>query len=144
MSRLATHKVMDKAEIRMLDYRGSDLAAPGELEQIFENGGRLWITEDNDRPIAIGGVVPVREGVGHFVFACVKDAFDRPYDLIHEMKRILHACKRMYSLFRLQFMVNAGFDERLRFAEFLGFRVEGIHPKSGPNQETWISFGKVE
>ena len=144
MSRLITHQVVDKGEIKAIEYRKSDIDAPEELIQIFENGGRLWITEEEGRPIAIGGVVPVREGVGHFVFACVEDAFDRPFDLIHEMKRVIHACKRMYSLFRLQFMVSEGFDKRLQFADFLGFQVEGTHPKSGPNQETWISFGKVE
>lgn len=144
MNRLRTHLVKDRDEIRMIAYRDSDKHAQSELENVFDNGGKLWIAEENLRPIAIAGVLPIREGVGHFVFACADGAFDRPYDLIHAIRKGIHACARMYSLFRLQFMVEDGFSERLRFADFLGFKVEGIHPKSGPNGTTWISYGRVE
>jgi len=143
MSKLTLHQVEDRGEIRMIDYRESDRYAIEDMEQVFDNDGKLWIYEFEGTPMAIGGVLPVREGVGHFVFACSESAFDRPFDLIHDMKRIIHACERTYSLFRLQFMVEEGFEARLRFADFLGFKVEGIHPKSGPNQTTWMSFGKV-
>lgn len=41
MNRLRTHLVKDRDEIRMIAYRDSDKHAQSELENVFDNGGKL-------------------------------------------------------------------------------------------------------
>jgi hypothetical protein len=90
----------------------------------------VW--EDNE-PYAMYGATVISQGHGRCFFVCKDEVRDRPLTMTKLAKWFLEESKDQYR--RLDATVRVDFPEGLRWAEMLGFEVEGVmkdyDPKDG-------------
>ena len=97
----------------------------------------------NNQPIVSGGIFPLWNGVCEGWVISSKRIFDvkiKAAKLIRHRTDILCAANKVW---RLQTTVKANFKMGLRFAEFLGFKNEGLMRGYGPDKSDYYRMAKV-
>ena len=97
----------------------------------------------NNQPIVSGGIFPLWNGVCEGWVISSKRIFDvkiKAAKLIRHRTDILFASNKVW---RLQTTVKANFKMGLRFAEFLGFKNEGLMRGYGPDKSDYYRTAKV-
>ena len=97
----------------------------------------------NNQPIVSGGIFPLWHGVAEGWVISSKRIFDvkvKAARLIKQRTDILCAANKIW---RLQTTVKSNFKTGLRFAEFLGFKNEGLMRGYGPDKTDYYRMAKV-
>ena len=97
----------------------------------------------NNQPIVSGGIFPLWNGVCEGWVISSKRIFGvkiKAAKLIRHRTDILCAANKVW---RLQTTVKANFKMGLRFAEFLGFKNEGLMRGYGPDKSDYYRMAKV-
>lgn len=91
---------------------------------------------------AIGGILPVWEGVGEIWLIPTRLAKTKPVSLARHIKLGLLDMEKSLELRRLQAVVRCGFDRGHDLVKFLGFQSEGVMRKYGPDGEDYERYAK--
>ena len=95
------------------------------------------------KPIAVGGVHVLWEGVAECWLLASQDAIEKPISLARYTKEYFDAIIKLNQLRRAQATVFHDDARALAFAEWLGMKNEGLMKKYGPNGEAYFMIGKV-
>ena len=105
--------------------------------------GMAYTLLHNNKPIVSGGIFPLWNGVCEGWVISSKSIFGvkiKAAKLIRHRTDILCAANKVW---RLQTTVKANFKMGLRFAEFLGFKNEGLMRGYGPDKSDYYRMAKV-
>lgn len=139
-----------------LQEHGSSMIASGlndklmDLDASYEENridaavaGMAYTLLHNNKPIVSGGIFPLWNGVCEGWVISSKRIFGvkiKAAKLIRHRTDILCAANKVW---RLQTTVKANFKMGLRFAEFLGFKNEGLMRGYGPDKSDYYRMAKV-
>ena len=98
---------------------------------------------EHDKPIAVGGVHLLWEGVAECWLLASQDAIEKPVSLARYTKKYFNAIIKLNALRRAQATVFHGDSKALAFAEWLGMENEGLMKKYGPNGEDYFRVARV-
>jgi len=136
---------------------GQSMIAFGLNDKLMDLDARYWkenridaalvglsftLLRDNI-PIVSGGIYPLWDGVAEGWVISSKRIFEvkvKAAKLIKQRTDILCAANKVW---RLQTTVKANFKMGLRFAEFLGFKNEGLMRGYGPDKSDYYRMAKV-
>ena len=97
----------------------------------------------NNNPVCSGGIVPLWNGVAEGWVISSKRIYKeriRASRLIRKRTDILCAANKIW---RLQTAVKSNFKTGLRFAEFLGFKNEGLMKAYGPDKTDYYRMARI-
>ena len=109
----------------------------------FAMAGLAFTLLDNNVPICSGGVVPTWLGNAQGWVISSKRIFRNKVKasrLIKERTDLLCANNKIW---RLQTAVKANFKTGIRFAEFLGFKNEGLMKAYGPDKTDYYRMARI-
>ena len=109
----------------------------------FAGAGLAYTLLDNNVPICSGGIVPLWTGVAEGWVISSKRIYKeriRASRLIRKRTDILCAANKIW---RLQTAVKSNFKTGLRFAEFLGFKNEGLMKAFGPDKTDYYRMARI-
>lgn len=98
---------------------------------------RSWLREDG-AVLAIVGCNPVAQGVGDVWAYLSYSAVQRPMALSRFCREVMTELWEILALHRIQAVIDCNHPKRLRFAQHLGFEVEGIARKHILKRDHWI------
>lgn len=93
-------------------------------------------------PIAVMGILHVREGVAECIMACSVNAKNCPLAFVKACHTFLAEHTEKLKLHRMQMSVRVGDEELTRFAEFLGFEREGLMKQYGPQKADYYLYAR--
>ena len=97
----------------------------------------------NNNPVCSGGIVPLWNGVAEGWVISSKRIYKeriRASRLIRKRTDLLCAANKIW---RLQTAVKSNFKTGLRFAEFLGFKNEGLMRAYGPDKTDYYRMARI-
>ncbi len=97
----------------------------------------------NNHPVFSGGIVPLGNGVAEGWVISSKRIYKeriRASRLIRKRTDLLCAANKIW---RLQTAVKSNFKTGLRFAEFLGFKNEGLMKAYGPDKTDYYRMARI-
>ena len=97
----------------------------------------------NNNPVCSGGIVPLWTGVAEGWVISSKRIYKeriKASRLIRKRTDILCAANKIW---RLQTAVKSNFKTGLRFAEFLGFKNEGLMKAYGPDKTDYYRMARI-
>ena len=97
----------------------------------------------NNNPVCSGGIVPLWNGVAEGWVISSKRIYKeriRASRLIRKRTDLLCAANKIW---RLQTAVKSNFKTGLRFAEFLGFKNEGLMTGYGPDKSDYYRMARI-
>jgi len=97
----------------------------------------------NDKPIAAGGICYLWDGVAEGWVLASRDIFKYPIFCAKTIKRRTDLLAKNNKLKRIQTAVKADSDTAIRFAEWLGFKREGLMKNYGPDGADHYLYAKV-
>ena len=109
----------------------------------FALAGLSFTLLHDNIPLCSGGIIPLWNGVAEGWVISSKRIFKnriRASRLIKKRTDILCAANKIW---RLQTSVKANFTTGMRFAEFLGFKNEGLMRGYGPDKSDYYLMAKV-
>lgn len=115
-------------ELRKLYPRALDMGrAPDEYAKGLHHPHLAWTMVRGDQPLAIGGVLPLWEGVGEAWAIVTLGAQRHPMAFHRAAKRRLYEMQAHGKFHRIQCVVEWNHTVGHRWAESLGFMYEGPH-----------------
>ena len=109
----------------------------------FALAGLSFTLLHNNNPVCSGGIVPLWTGVAEGWVISSKRIFKnriKSARLIKTRTDILCAANKIW---RLQTAVKANFKTGIRFAEFLGFKNEGVMRAYGPDKSDYLRMARI-
>ena len=109
----------------------------------FALAGLSFTLLHNNNPVCSGGIVPLWNGVAEGWVISSKRIYKeriRASRLIRKRTDILCAANKIW---RLQTAVKSNFKTGLRFAEFLGFKNEGLMKAYGPDKTDYYRMARI-
>ena len=109
----------------------------------FALAGLSFTLLHNNNPVCSGGIVPLWTGVAEgWVISSKRICKERikASRLIRKRTDILCAANKIW---RLQTAVKSNFKTGLRFAEFLGFKNEGLMKAYGPDKTDYYRMARI-
>jgi len=109
----------------------------------FAMAGLAFTLLDNNVPICSGGIIPTWLGSAEGWVISSKRIFENKIKaarLIRERTDLLCANNKIW---RLQTAVKADFKIGVRFAEFLGFKNEGLMKAYGPDKTDYYRMARI-
>ena len=97
----------------------------------------------NNKPIAAGGICYLWDGVAEGWVLASRDIFKYPIFCAKTIKRRTDLLAKNNKLKRIQTAVKADSDTAIRFAEWLGFKREGLMKNYGPDGADHYLYAKV-
>jgi len=97
----------------------------------------------NNKPIAAGGICYLWDGVAEGWILASRDIFKYPIFCAKTIKRRTDLLAKNNKLKRIQTAVKADSDTAIRFAEWLGFKREGLMKNYGPDGADHYLYAKV-
>ncbi len=98
---------------------------------------------NNGRVISIVGLIPLNAGVAEVWTVPSERIKEVPLGYTRYVKALISAYSTFMNLHRLQMSVEEGFEMGLRWAKLLGFEVEGLMKKYGPDQKNHLLMGRA-
>ena len=115
-----------------------------QREELAVGGNIVGFTVcEDDKPIAVGGVHLLWEGVAECWLLASQNAVEKPVSLARYTKKYFNAIIKLNALKRAQATVFHGDSKALAFAEWLGMENEGLMKKYGPNGEDYFRVARV-
>ena len=109
----------------------------------FALAGLSFTLLHNNNPVCSGGIVPLWTGVAEGWVISSKRIYKeriKASRLIRKRTDILCAANKIW---RLQTAVKSNFKTGLRFAEFLGFKNEGLMKAYGPDKTDYYRMARI-
>ena len=109
----------------------------------FALAGLSFTLLHNNNPVCSGGIVPLWNGVAEGWVISSKRIYKeriRASRLIRKRTDLLCAANKIW---RLQTAVKSNFKTGLRFAEFLGFKNEGLMKAYGPDKTDYYLMARI-
>ena len=109
----------------------------------FALAGLSFTLLHNNFPVCSGGIVPLWTGVAEGWVISSKRIFKtriKASRLIKKRTDLLCAANKIW---RLQTAVKSNFKTGLRFAEFLGFKNEGLMKAYGPDKTDYYRMARI-
>ena len=130
-----------------------DFAAVGEqfkgaffnkaLTAVIAEKGYTWSMVEDDRVLALGGIVPLWSGVGEAWSLMTPEALTHIKELHAKAKKVLESFFNQ-GWQRIQTTVRADFGQGKNWLEHLGFEDEGTMEKYGPDGKDYIRYALVK
>tara|TARA_R100000306_G_C4354253_1_gene131798 strand:+ start:582 stop:1016 length:435 start_codon:yes stop_codon:yes gene_type:complete len=93
--------------------------------------------------VACAGIMPLWNGVADLWMYLGKETFTDKRLACKVIKYYLDDIIKRHDIHRFQAVVKADYCKGIRFAEFFGFKAEGIMKAFGPNKEDFIRYARV-
>lgn len=87
---------------------------------------------DDDQVLFCTGIMDMWPGTGEVWFIGSQEIHRRPRAVVEFCRREMRFCAKERGLWRIQGVCRADWPQALRFAEFFGFRNEGLMRRYGP------------
>ena len=97
---------------------------------------------DRGKIIAVGGVVPLWDGVGEAWLLPTKHMAGYEVALARNFKRTIARAFTDLKMRRVQAAVKVGFDKAHRLVRFLDMEEEGLMKKYGPEGADYVRYAK--
>ena len=97
----------------------------------------------NGHLICCAGLVDMWPGVGEAWFIASQKIHKDARPFIRFARQIQSDVIEQNNLWRAQAVVKVGWDKALRFANFLGYKKEGIMQQYGPNRDDYYRVAKL-
>ena len=110
-----------------------DMAIPGLSFTLFLD----------QTPIVSGGIVPIWEGVAEGWVLSSKHIYDYKIKAARLIKERTDLLCTNNKIWRLQTAVKADFKIGFRFAQFLGFKNEGLMKAYGPDKTDYYRMARI-
>ena len=132
----------------MIEFGLNDKLMDGDAEYEenridFATPGLSYTLLYNSKPVVSGGVCPLWSGVAEGWVISSKRIYKnriKSARLIRKRADILCSANKIW---RLQTSVKANFTMGIRFAEFLGFKNEGLMRGYGPDKSDYLRMAKT-
>ena len=109
----------------------------------FALAGLSFTLLHNNNAVCSGGIYPLWDGVAEGWVISSKRIYKeriRASRLIRKRTDLLCAANKIW---RLQTAVKANFKTGIRFAEFLGFKNEGLMQAYGPDKSNYLRMARI-
>ena len=118
---------------------------PLSARKAFENKSDVdgYTLMDGDEIIVCGGVHMMWEGVGEGWLVMSKNAYDKPITVARYTDRLFDTIMDDNAMWRVQASVHTNDAQSVRFAEWLGFEIEGVMKKFGPDGTNYFRMARV-
>ena len=115
----------------------------GKIALARNEGSPAYTVMDGDEVLAVGGVTVMWEGVGEAWIIMGESAYTRPYSIAKYSSYLFDHIQEDYKLHRIQASVSIIDETAKRFVNWLGFEVEGIMTKYGPDKSDYFRYARV-
>lgn len=116
-------------------------------EEVFHDLGQFHThsraVEKNGEMIAVFGVTPIWEGVGHCYGYVTKDAPHYKKTLIIVGREMVAIAADGFGFWRLQATVDTRFQRGINYLLALGFSVDGLLPRFGPDRADHVMMSRL-
>ena len=124
-------------------YEQELIRLTGDHGENFAAYGPAFTMLDDDKPVMAAGVYIPWPGIGEawmhlspWFYSHVKTAY-------RETREILHSIIVNKKLRRVQCPIHAGMEKNMNFVEHLGFTIEGIMHRWGPEGADYLMYAVV-
>ena len=113
--------------------------------QAFENKAEVhgYTLLDGEEIIVCGGVHMMWTGVGEGWLVMSKEAYEKPITVARYTHRLFDTIMGDNAMWRVQASVHTNDEQSVRFAEWLGFEIEGVMKKFGPDGTNYFRMARV-
>src|SRR5512135_915288 len=98
---------------------------------------------EGDKFMGCGGVIQKWPGVGELWLNVTEEMRKRPLILVRIVKDMVARMQMHGHYHRLQMQVAVDDERNIEFAKFLGFELEGIMRRNGPDRKDHALFAKI-
>ena len=109
----------------------------------FALAGLSFTLLHNNNPVCSGGIVPLWTGVAEGWVISSKRIFKTRIKASRLIKKRTDLLCAANNIWRLQTAVKSNFKTGLRFAEFLGFKNEGLMKAYGPDKTDYYRMARI-
>ena len=109
----------------------------------FALAGLSFTLLHNNNPVCSGGIVPLWTGVAEGWVISSKRIFKKRIKASRLIKKRTDLLCAANKIWRLQTAVKSNFKTGLRFAEFLGFKNEGLMKAYGPDKTDYYRMARI-
>ena len=109
----------------------------------FALAGLSFTLLHNNFPVCSGGIVPLWTGVAEGWVISSKRIFKNRIKASRLIKKRTDLLCAANKIWRLQTAVKSNFKTGLRFAEFLGFKNEGLMKAYGPDKTDYYRMARI-
>ena len=110
---------------------------------LIETVSTSWTGLQDGKVVGCGGFTPMWTGVVEVWMYLQPDAFKRKKVALRLMKHILNDIIKQKKAHRIQAIVLKDYKEGMRFAEFFGFKNEGLMPKYSMKKEDFYRYARI-
>lgn len=133
---------LDLIKLRAKDIYESERCEDLVMAGIARNQVFCLASESND-PLSLFGYDSVWPGVATVWALTSKDLWQKPM-IVRELHRFITDTMSTMRYHRVQMYVKCDYVEGQKFAEFLGFKLEGHMIAYGPDKADYFLYGKVK
>lgn len=134
-------------------FDGMELRYPGavrgygpgyrELLDRYMQWGPAWTLMRDGKPVMSGGIIILWPGVGEAWTLMSKRISECPLAVVKTLRQCIAEAIGKHGLRRIQATARRGDDRALALLHVLGFKVEGLMPRYGPDGEDYYMCGRV-
>ena len=127
------------------DINGLGLAprVSEENAKAIENWSQSWTGIQDGKIVGCGGFTPLWSGVAEIWMYLEPEAFKRKKLALKLMKHILNDIIERKQYHRIQAVVLKDYKEGARFAEFFGFKNEGLMESYSVDKEDVYRYARI-
>ena len=134
--------------LKWLDFdniNGMGLAfrIPEQDAKAIERWSQSWTGIQDGKIVGCGGFTPLWKGVAEIWMYLEPEAFKRKRLALKLMKHILNDIIERKEYHRIQAVVLKDYKEGIRFAEFFGFKNEGLMKQYSTNKEDFYRYARI-
>ena len=111
--------------------------------KLIEDHCTSWTGIQDGKIVGCGGFTPLWEGVAEIWMYLQPDAFKRKKVALKLMKHILNDIIKQKRYHRIQAIVLKDYKAGIRFAEFFGFKNEGLMKSYSVDKEDFYRYARV-
>ena len=111
--------------------------------KLIEDHCTSWTGIQDGKIVGCGGFTPLWEGVAEIWMYLQPDAFKRKKVALKLMKHILNDIIKQKKYHRIQAIVLKDYKAGIRFAEFFGFKNEGLMKSYSVNKEDFYRYARI-
>ena len=111
--------------------------------KLIEDHCTSWTGIQDGKIVGCGGFTPLWEGVAEIWMYLQPDAFKRKKVALKLMKHILNDIIKQKRYHRIQAIVLKDYKAGIRFAEFFGFKNEGLMKSYSVDKEDFYRYARI-
>jgi len=134
----------DRSDLKMINSSVLKNGIRREAIEQWEKEKYSFTLCDQNRIIAICGVITIHQGVGEIWLILEDNKSGNTFKIARSLKRLTDSIFRQSYFHRFQSRASADNKVENRFLRFLGFEKEGILKQFGLNREDYFVYGRVK